>query len=206
MLIDFFLPAPCVVCNKLPRPLCANCWPKKTISLSLKNGIPVLSAGSYEGKLEVLISALKDRQRISLRKPLSELLNHLLLEAITDFAPDCYVLPPRNRRNFKKRGFDPIALIANRTVLSQYRKLTAKTLSPITDQRDLDYQGRLANLENAIAIPPGAGRVLLVDDVMTSGATISELARAATHAGYRVVGACVLARTERQFSARNPVF
>lgn len=206
MLIDFFLPAPCVVCNKLPRPLCAVCWPKKTKSLTLKSGVPVLSAGSYEGNLEVMISAFKDKQRTSLRRPLSELLNHLLLEAITAFAPDCYVLPPRNRRNFKKRGIDPIALIAKRTVLSQYRKLTAKALRPITDQRDLDYQGRLANLQNAIAIPPGAGRVLVVDDVMTSGATISELARAATLAGYRVVGACVLARTERQSSARSPSF
>jgi predicted amidophosphoribosyltransferase len=174
--------------------------------VSLKNEIPVLSAGSYEGSLEQMISAFKDRQRTSLRKPLSELLNHLLLKAITDFAPDCYVLPPRNRRNFKKRGFDPIELIAKRTVLSQYRKLTAKAFRTITDQRDLDYQARLANLQNAIAIPPGSGRVLLVDDVMTSGATISELARAATLAGYRVVGACVLARTERQYSPRSPVF
>jgi predicted amidophosphoribosyltransferase len=53
---------------------------------------------------------------------------------------------------------------------------------------------RLVNTSRAFQAKPGRGRVLLVDDVATTGATLLEMRRALEAAGYQVVASCVLAR------------
>lgn len=52
----------------------------------------------------------------------------------------------------------------------------------------------MGNLRMAFSLKPGKGDLVLVDDVLTTGATMAELGRAATQAGFRVSAICVIAR------------
>ena len=70
---------------------------------------------------------------------------------------------------------------------------------PVADQSGLDAAGRLANLSGAVVAAGGsaallaAAPVVLVDDLMTTGTSLSVAARAVTVAGGRVAGAAVVA-------------
>lgn len=69
----------------------------------------------------------------------------------------------------------------------------------VADQAGLSARQRLANVSGALTVVPGAVRLLaeapvvLVDDLMTTGASLAEAARAVRAAGGRVVGAGVVA-------------
>jgi predicted amidophosphoribosyltransferase len=71
----------------------------------------------------------------------------------------------------------------------------------VTDQVGLTHEQRARNLAGALAVRPAATArlalrpVILVDDVMTSGATLADAARAIRAAGGQPVGAAVLAAT-----------
>ncbi len=77
----------------------------------------------------------------------------------------------------------------------------------MADQARLDRAERAANLRGAYAVRPGprpgspAYPCVLVDDVITTGATLAESARALRSAGVRVVGAAVVAATELRLAA-----
>lgn len=74
------------------------------------------------------------------------------------------------------------------------------------DQTGLNRTQRIRNLANCMSWRGDAGvDVLIVDDVMTTGSTLLEAARAVKSAGARVAGACVLARPARRDSGLRVV-
>lgn len=194
MILDFLLPAPCVVCGALPKPLCERCIPTGALEIDWRQNPALVSAGKLEGPLETLLTSYKDKQRIALEKFLVVKLDSSVLVAAKNFTFDCFVIPPKNPKNFRKRGFHPIERLVIRTGLAKYRRLTVRLNRSTTDQRNLSAPDRKLNVAGAFSIPPGHGKVLLVDDVRTTGATLSELARAAREAGFEVAGSCVIAR------------
>jgi len=198
MLLDFLLPAPCVICGKLPRPLCEMCQFCPQSQLECFLGLPLTHCGNLTGDLEKVITSYKDKQRLKLGGFLSGLLDHsvsLIKEAVQF---DCFVTPPRNLANYKKRGFHPIDLLARKAEALRYPRVMARSARRTSDQRPLGLSERRANLSGAFSLAPGKARLLLVDDVLTTGSTIRELARAAEAAGYQVVGTCVIARRKRE--------
>jgi predicted amidophosphoribosyltransferase len=107
------------------------------------------------------------------------------------------VVPPRNPRNYRTRGFHPALSVANKLGL---RVLSARARKKVEDQRSLSAKDRAQNLSDAYELSSLVGeRVLLFDDVMTTGSTLSELHRAATAAGGQVVAGCVLAMRFHDF-------
>ena len=149
------------------------------------------ATGSFDKEFALLLRAFKDRNLVSLARPLAELLD----EAVA-LAPraNSFLLPPKNPANFRRRGFHPIELVAARSsLLAKLRRVRAMATRDLAEQRRLGQADRQANLAGSLAVPPGSGTLLVIDDVVTTGATMIELVRAASQAGYEVVGGCAIA-------------
>jgi predicted amidophosphoribosyltransferase len=122
------------------------------------------------------------------------MLNHVVLAMQREHPFDCYVIPPSNKANFRRRGFHPIEQLTRGSALKKIARVYSQANRKIADQRTLAARESAGNTAMAFSVPSGHGDLLLVDDVLTTGATMAELGRAATNAGYRIRGMCVIAR------------
>ncbi|MCU1573320.1 MAG: hypothetical protein JWO93_1402 [Micrococcaceae bacterium] len=114
---------------------------------------------------------------------------------------------PASGRSFRRRGFVPVRLLLG--ILRRRRALPRGTAEHgvlrlrwrrpwrVRNQKGLGRAGRRANVRNSMLVRGTvSGRhVIIVDDVLTTGATLAEAARALRQAGARVRGAVVLAAT-----------
>lgn len=195
-LVDFVFPTQCAVCGSLPSPICSGCLPEIGSHLVLHKGLPLFYAVEYSAAVAGILRAYKDQSRISLVPALATVWEPALAAALTHFQPDFVTSPPRNKQNYKKRGFDPVGKLLRETTKpktikdSQLIQLQRRT----ADQRTLGASDRLLNVAGSMSCKPGTGSVLVVDDVMTTGATLSECVRALQEAGFQVTGTCVLAK------------
>lgn len=160
-------------------------------------GFPVLAALPHQGAIEKIIAGYKDQQLISLEAPLANMVTLLLGRA--DLANvSAIVTPARNSKNFRKRGFDP----ANRLVKRAVREFSTsmeihslRSTRKLEDQRRLSKAERETNVANSMRLAAKLrGPVLLFDDVLTTGSTVQEMARACRDAGVEVAACCVLAQ------------
>ncbi len=160
--------------------------------------VRVYAVGLYENALRQAIHLLKFKGKVHLDKPLAILLNAVLPE---QYSFDLIVPVPLSRRGLRQRGYNQALLLARQ--LSGLRRIpllaaglvkTRETLS----QHDLAAEQRHRNLRDSFALlQPVEGRtVLLVDDVLTTGATASLCAEALLNAGAREVHVAVLGRAD----------
>ena len=164
--------------------------------------------GSYESGLRELIHLLKYNQV----RPAANVLGRMLAEAVEDLQPlfgetDLLVVPvPLHSTKLRQRGFNQSELIA-RAALKVKPSAGRFQLSPgllerrreTKSQIGLSRHQRRENIRGAFVVTrPGemAGReVLLVDDVFTTGTTVSECARILRRAGASKVYVATVART-----------
>lgn len=193
--------APCTVCGRLlPRPgLCRDCRRERPPFLWAR------AAGPYEGALRWAIHRFKYAGRRYLARPLGHLLNEALEDAATVFhtelPPFDFIVPvPLHPRRQKQRSFNQAALLA--AELAALRGLSLADSMVIRTRQTLPQVGlrrpeRLANLTGAFAAVPGVTlenrRVLLVDDILTTGATLSACSEALLAAGASAVCAVTVA-------------
>jgi predicted amidophosphoribosyltransferase len=191
-LIDIVFPSLCLACGERPKPLCEKCVPEFGVH---HDGPSLIYAAPLTDDLSQIMIALKDKNRVALLKPLSLGLRGALDAAVKRFDPTLLVCPPASRKSMRKRGFNP-ALRLFQMAGSQI-PVTAGALSHSfqpRDQRGLDQLERRENVANLFRAKKISARVLLVDDVMTTGATLASAKSALEQAGAEVVGSCVLAR------------
>ena len=155
--------------------------------------------GLYAGGLRTLHHAFKFSGWDLLAAPLGGRLAALALATgITDGAHALVSVPSTGRRN-RERGYDPAMLLADETSrhLDTPRRALLSRRRDTPPQSSLSAPGRRANVKGAFAASPRArGRVLvLVDDVVTTGATLFAAADALCAEGAAEVRALVLART-----------
>lgn len=112
------------------------------------------------------------------------------------------VLPvPLSRTRLRERGFNQAALLAQQLAAHKTDKHLLLRLRDTQAQSSLPRHARLRNLQAAFAVEPlrAAGlagqRVVLIDDVLTTGATLDAAAQALRTAGAAHITALVLART-----------
>ncbi len=219
-LADLFFPQRCVGCDRrasdllcrdcfeaLPRvgrPVCARCGTPTAFETFVCDTCKGLDFGfesaraplRYEGVGEEIVHALKYR---GYTKVVERLAAPLMLE-ILDRAGrfDAVVPVPLHRSRLRRRGFNQAELLA-RGVAAGLEAPVFDTLEAVRrtrDQVELTAAERRANVEGAYAVRDRVqGRVLLVDDVFTTGATMSSCAETLLRGGAQEVHAVSLCRT-----------
>ena len=160
-----------------------------------------VSLAPYEGPMGQVVRALKFRGRRALAGPLGRMLAAILRRQ--DFTQHLDVIVPvpiHWRRRFK-RGFNQSELIAQSLGRALGLPVEGRNLRRIRHtkpQTRLSRRERLSNLKGAFRVRrPGAFKdrnVLLVDDVMTTGGTITECSREIRKAGAKQIYAAFAAR------------
>ena len=196
-LLDFVLPRRCVGCRAPGAALCPECATPAVLSVDAQ-GVPTIAALAYDGAVRAALLAYKERGRRDLARPL----RGLLAAALEHCDAGAVLVPvPSSAEARRTRGGDHVArLLPRRRRSRQALRLTRA----VRDSAGLDVAARATNLAGALraARPPWPrAPVVIVDDIVTTGATLAEAARALTTAGWRVHGAAVVAATQRRFPA-----
>lgn len=153
-------------------------------------------AGVFEWPLDRMVRLHKDAGELRL----SDLLASLAVEAAREWAGWAQVIVPvpTSPGAVSRRGFDHGArLAAAFSGITGVTALDALRALPRRDQRGLTRERRGANARASIVHAPGVAvpsRVLLLDDVFTTGATLDAAAEALVHAGALEVRALAVAR------------
>lgn len=154
----------------------------------------------YGGALANAIHRFKYVPRADLARPLGDLLVRGVPDAVAR-PPDLVVPVPLHPARLVERGFNQAALLARPVARRLGARLGPRLLERVRDtprQAQLDRVRRATNLVGAFRVRGDvAGRhVLLVDDVRTTGATLTECARALRSAGAGRVTTLVLAAVD----------
>ena len=173
--------------------------------------------GSYEGGLRELIHLLK-YERV---RPAANVLGRMLAEAVTDLAPEFesgslpVIVPvPLHATKLGQRGFNQAELVAKAMVkqkpLGMRLELATELLvrkRATESQVGYTRQQRMANLRGAFRADGAvSGRdILLVDDVFTTGTTVSECARVLRRAGAERVWVATVARVLKSVATFAPM-
>lgn len=199
-LADLVLPRHCAACGVPGRALCRACSPGEAPVLLGSSAYPIAAAGAYAGGLRRAVLAYKERGRRDLVGPLAAVLAPALA-AIR--VPGAVLIPvPSARTEVRRRGGDHVLRLTRRAAgpLGLPVASALRLARPVRDSAGLGENARRANLDGAMAADGGApGSVaVVVDDIVTTGVTLSEAARALRAAGWQVAGAAVLATTPRR--------
>lgn len=212
-LLDLALPPVCAGCSAEGEPLCRSCRPALDLRLALPPGTPLgLPDGPpdplvrlewcapFAGTVRQALHALKYTGERRLAQPLGEAVAARWARCAG--GGDLLVPVPVHASRRRERGYDQAELIA----LTAARRLRLPMLAAVertratTAQYRLDRRRRAANVKAAFAVQRGlearvAGRgVVLVDDVVTTGATLAATADALLAAGAASVAAVTVAR------------
>ena len=200
-LLDILAPSACIGCHRLGKPLCLACANTVPITIEeLEIGLHGWCATRYSALAANIVNEVKERGRTELTSWMAGVFDSL--ELPKDLT---VVAVPSRIESWCKRGFVPAEEFAKR-LASRHRlpfKPRALTLTrPTRDQADLTRDERLENLSGAMRAAHLSGRVLVVDDIVTTGSSIREAARALSSSGAEVFGFITFAHTQRENYAR----
>lgn len=208
-ILDVVLPLECGGCGAPAVRWCPACAAALQVSVDsphlvtprIDPGVPVFALGRYAGARREAIVAVKERGRRDLAAPLSRALAlgiHRLL-GWGVLAPPVAVVPaPTRRAAARRRGGDPITRIAAAAVAAQPDLSVApvlRTAALVRDSVGLTSAARERNITGRVRLTGavGPGEVLLVDDIVTTGATAREAVRVLAAAGVQVAAVLALA-------------
>ena len=209
-ILDLFFPPRCIFCRRILKTgetgICTRC--EKTISRTKNGGRQTgefislcVSPLYYEGYVRESILRFKFHNATHY----TEIYGSLIAECVMEYLSDSYDLitwVPLSPKRLKKRGYDQAMLLAMSTAL----KMDDVAVELLVKHTDVPAQSGVGGAEKRRANISGAYRVsdeefvrgkriLLIDDITTTGSTLSECARMLKMAGVSKVVCATLART-----------
>jgi predicted amidophosphoribosyltransferase len=229
-LLDLVLPADCPGCGATAgtRTLCAACAaalaaanPQRVRPEPAPTGLPrCVALAAYGGALRGALLAYKERGRHALAGPLGDRLADVVVAATGPAPGPVLLLPvPATAAAARRRYGDHVRRLAERAAARLRRRgwpaavgypLTAR---PRADSAELSSAERLRTAAGAFAVVPRqlaavreaalrGTRLVIVDDIVTTGATLAAVAGHLRAAGVEVPTAVVLAATQRRVAPR----
>jgi predicted amidophosphoribosyltransferase len=198
------MPTECSGCGRPDRALCDACLAALAprVHSSERSGVLVWSALDYSGVARRVLGAFKDGGRTDAAGALAGPVRAVVAAAlapVVDGSGVHLVTVPSARRAWRIRGYHPVELLLGRSGLRATRLL--RTVGETQDQVGLGSAERGRNRTGSLVACRSLHgvRVLVVDDILTTGATVLEVRRAVLAAGGEVVGVATLAETRRRF-------
>ena len=211
--LDAALPANCVGCGAEGPPICPGCEPALDARLTSPAGVTIGLPGDvpepllqldwcapFHGVVRAALHAIKYGGEQRLAEPLGRAVARRW--AAVGVGAEVAMHVPVHRDRERQRGYDQAALIALHAA-DQLRLPFVPILSrarATTAQFDLDRRDRARNVRDAFVVDPSSAAVvrdhwvLLIDDVVTTGATLAACATALEAAGALGVSAITVAR------------
>ncbi|HVK35559.1 MAG TPA: ComF family protein [Microlunatus sp.] len=185
-------------------------------------GLPLTAtAGPYDDVHRGLLGAHKEDQALMLTALLGDRLAASVGELLTVRGvpvdePVILVPVPSAAAAVRERGFDATGALAERAVRRLSRDRPVRTVGllaqhrGLADQSGLDAAERAANLRGGLrlrrgwrtaGVRPDGPALMVVDDLVTTGASLTEAVRCLAEAGFEVLGAATVSATVRRLSA-----
>lgn len=169
------------------------------------------SLGEYTGSLREIIHYYKFNKKSYLSEPLADLMMKILDIRKMFGRIDAIIAVPLHRKRKKERGFNQSFLIAKRLGRKLKIKVERRALSRIKKsipQMDLPAHQREKNVMGAFKLRKVKRirdkRILLIDDVMTTGATVNECARVLQRSGSKEIFVLTIAYTPASMGEQFP--
>jgi ComF family protein len=203
-LLDLLAPPTCAACEapSTSQPFCLVCGPHVSSSDGLHvDGLPLIVLGAYAPPLSTAIVRLKYQNRPELSRPLAR----LLIEKIdaARVPRDVPLVPvPLHARRLATRGYNQAALLAQELARLGQRNCQPRLLQRVRETERQVGKSRRERREN----PDGAfelrarapRRVVLVDDVVTTGSTVRACVQALARGGAELSAVVALAHAEQR--------
>ncbi|MEV3992934.1 ComF family protein [Streptomyces sp. NPDC049837] len=203
-IVGLVLPVACGGCGRPRTALCEACagalcgtGGRRVRPVPEPVGLPVVCAAApYADAVRAVLLGHKERGALGLARPLGVALAGAVRASVaasggSGGGPLLLVPVPSARRVVRARGHDAVRRLALAAAAELRRTGRAARVLPVlrqrravADQTGLGARERLANLAGALEVAAGGGRLLaagrpvLVDDLMTTGASLVEAARA----------------------------
>ncbi|MDI6732058.1 MAG: ComF family protein [Candidatus Margulisbacteria bacterium] len=198
-LLDLIFPPRCEVCKKDGKEaLCNSCF---SAIRFMKPHLGVHSVAVYDGVMKEAIQRFKFNKRKNLAGPLGVLMVQYIAELKINMQEIDTLIPvPLHPRRQRERGFNQVHYLAE--IVSRYfGKPVVPALSRVKDTKPhfgLGREERFININQAFAVNDSRAvynkRILLIDDIYTTGATMAECSRTLQIAGAKKIELLTLSR------------
>lgn len=223
VLLDLVVGSACVGCTRPGRMLCGACrallptvprvrWPQPTPP----GLVPPWSMADYDGAVRAMVVGHKDRGQFAFRGVLAGLLAAAVRGAAPPLGEPLVLVPvPSRPGSSRRRGYDPMGTLVRLAVAGLRAEGHDATAAPllvssrrVVDQAGLSASRRASNLAGSMSCPSphlarlarrrARARVVICDDVLTTGATAAEAQRALRAVGLDPIAIATVAATRRR--------